>query len=179
MNGQEIVPHEPRRPVGWTFVDVAWALLTVMLLQGGCAWILLPRRAPAADNAAVAETADEHPAAEHPSADGGDDHAAENATPEATPVDVRRIFAGIAGGSLGNILAVSLAIMWLILHCADKYDLGLDLSHAVRDVRLGAAGFAMAMVPVMVLQGVLSQFIEPSHPVTDDSGPIPGPASWL
>jgi len=155
-SGREIIAYEPRRAAPWGARDVALIAVTALVLQGACAWPLLWDSADADDDAATAIETDQESAT-----------IADSQNREGQQVKIKQTFSLITAASLANLLALAAAYAWLRSRGANHEDLGLDVSRPGRDFKLGVAGFVVASIPVLTIQATLSQFIEPTHPVTD------------
>ena len=79
-----------------------------------------------------------------------------------TPDQMRRL---ILSSSLANLVAFILGLLYLRMRHATWRDLGIDAFRIREDLSRGIAAFFMFAPPVYMLQGFLSQWIAPEHPL--------------
>ncbi len=157
--GREIVTYAPRCCVPWTGRDVGLTAVIWLGMQILCTLpFTLESKAPAhAADTQVAESDSEASALEkHP-------------------------FGLMVAVSLGNIVAVGAACLWLRSRGADNHDLGFLPVRGGRDLQLGVSGFAAASMPVFLIQIVLVQYFEipAKHAVSDIFQAQPGMLTLL
>ena len=97
------------------------------------------------------------------------------ASSQARPVDAAD-FVGLAVGSIGAVL---MCYAWLRLaHRATVGDLGYSLRHLTTDLRLGTKAFIALIVPVLLLQIILTQWWPSEHPLAKFLEESPDPANF-
>jgi membrane protease YdiL (CAAX protease family) len=154
-SGKEIVPYEPRRPVPWQGVDLAVVLIAFMLAAGLVSHAILrseeskadPSNAPAATQSKVPVNA-----------------ASDKGHPHAQTVETTDLIAG----QIAMLLTAGAAVGWVMYRVrATPKDLGFGVSRFGSDLRLGAATFLAAYLPVLGLQDFLTEFIPYEHPLIE------------
>ena len=83
--------------------------------------------------------------------------------------------------SVGNLVSAGCATCFLIFWSkAGRSDFGVVVVKISDDIKLGVMAFAMLSVPVYGLQGVLSQFVEPHHPIMELlEGDVQASSYWI
>jgi membrane protease YdiL (CAAX protease family) len=151
-SGKEIVPYEPRRPVPWQGVDLAVVLIAFMLAAGLVSHAILQSEESKADPSnAPAATQSKDPA--NAPADKGHTH-----------VETTDLIAG----QIAMLLTAGIAVGWVMYRVrATPKDLGFGVSRFGSDLRLGAAAFLAAYLPVLGSQDLLTEFIPYEHPLIE------------
>jgi membrane protease YdiL (CAAX protease family) len=155
--GREVARYEPRRPVPWQGVDLAFILLSCMLLVGlvskATGWLEEPRsKASGSDPSEVAQQVHH----EKPPSEKEDS--------QVQPLSTRDLTTTL----IVELLAAAFAIGWVTYRVrAMPRDLGFGLSHLRSDLGLGALAFLAAYLPVMGLQALLKEFIPYDHPLIE------------
>ena len=142
--GQPILPFEPRRPVPWQGVDLAFILLAFVLIPGLVLLAILgpSRAAHTAAKPAVPELTQKAPADNAPAEEKG----------EAAEVSSEAFEAEAAG----KLLFSAIAVGWVVFRVRANFkDLGFDLSHIGSDLVLGLGTFLATVLPVTLIQDSL------------------------
>lgn len=142
--GQPILAFEPRRPVPWQGVDLAFILLSFVLIP---ALVLLAFLGPSR--------------AAHTAAKPGAPELTQKAPAETAPAEEKHAAADVSSevfeaDAVGKLLFSAIAIGWVVFRVrANPKDLGFDLSHVSSDLVLGVATFLATILPVTLIQDFL------------------------
>jgi membrane protease YdiL (CAAX protease family) len=142
--GQPILAFEPRRPVPWQGVDLAFILLSFVIVPALVLFAFLgPSRAA------------------HMAAKPGAPELTQKAPAENTPAEEKRAAADVSSevfeaDAVGKLLFSSIAIGWVVFRVrANSKDLGFDFSHIGSDLVLGVGTFLATILPVTLIQAFL------------------------
>jgi membrane protease YdiL (CAAX protease family) len=142
--GQPVLAFELRRPVPWQGVDLAFILLSFVLIPTlvHLAFLGPSRAARTAAKTAAPELTQNAPADNAPAEEKG---AAAEVSSDVFEAD-----------AVGKLLFSAIAIGWVVFRVrANSKDLGFDLSHIGSDLVLGVGTFLATILPVTLIQSVL------------------------
>ncbi|HEX3659268.1 MAG TPA: CPBP family intramembrane glutamic endopeptidase [Pirellulales bacterium] len=167
LRGQALLDDEPRRRVPWSGWQLLAIFLAYLLLHFGFSrvaqdWARSGPNRPAASSVVPPEQRTKPHVADGAKAEAGDEPAASH-----RPLTIPEMKAALLANAMVNVLfgLAVVAVLCFGRAGASWADLGLPLTRLAYDIRAGVIGFFVAVVPVQLLNTLLSAFWPGEHPI--------------